>query len=152
MAHIERILQAAEKHPWALMPEKFGEIAAILAAKAESGQIPNQSEIDAADARARGESRNIGGTVAVLPMFGTISRRMGMLGAMSGGLSVESFSKAFQELVDDESDDVGAKVFAELVRLFQSRGPRPQSRQVGAGAPALDVVDLFGADQPDSRL
>ena len=103
MAHIERILQAAERHPWALMPEKFGEIATILAAKAESGQIPNQSEIDAADARARAESRNIGGTVAVLPMFGTMSRRMGMLGAMSGGLSVESFSKAFQELVDDES-------------------------------------------------
>lgn len=103
MARIDRILKAAENHPWALMPEKFGEIAEILAAKAESGQIPNQSEIDAADARARGESRNIGGTVAVLPMFGTMSRRMGMLGAMSGGLSVESFSKAFQELVDDES-------------------------------------------------
>jgi HK97 family phage major capsid protein len=104
MEHIDRILRASQEHPWALAPGKLAEIAAIIAAKAESGKIPTESEISAIDARIRGESKkSVGGTVAVLPMFGTMSRRMGMLGAMSGGLSVETFSKAFQELVDDES-------------------------------------------------
>lgn len=104
MARIDRILKAVEAEPWAILPKKLATLAEILAAKADAGQIPTASDIEAADARVRGESRReVGGTVAVLPMFGTMSRRMGMMGAMSGGLSVETFSKAFADLVDDES-------------------------------------------------
>ena len=135
MARIERILKAVEAEPWVLMPQKIATVAEILSAKADAGQIPTQSEIDAADARLRGESRNVGGTIAVLPMFGIMSRRMGMLGAMSGGLSVETFSKQFRELVDDDSvtaividvDSPGGSVYGieELSRqIFEARSKK----------------------------
>ncbi len=104
MARIDRILKAAEGTPWALAPGKMAILAEILAAKADAGQIPTASDISAIDARVRGNSKiATGGAVAVLPMFGTMSRRMGMLGAMSGGLSVETFSQQFAELVSDDS-------------------------------------------------
>ncbi len=135
MARIERILKAVEALPWVLMPQKAAVLGEILSAKADAGQIPTQSEIDAADARLRGESRNVGGTIAVLPMFGVMSRRMGMLGAMSGGLSVETFSKQFRELVDDDSvtaividvDSPGGSVYGieELSRqIFDARSKK----------------------------
>lgn len=136
MARIDRILKAVEADSWAIEPKKLAVLAEILAAKADSGQLPTQSDIDAAEARLRGESsRPMGGTVAVLPMYGTMSRRMGMLGAMSGGLSVETFSKAFAELVDDQSvsaivldvDSPGGSVFGveELSRqIFEARSSK----------------------------
>ena len=129
---IERILKAVEREPWMVAPSKLEAIGAVLVAKAESGQIASDSDIDAADARQRGRTVSAGGAVAVLPMFGTISRRMGMLGAMSGGMSIETFSRQFADLVNDEQiaaiiidvDSPGGSVYGveELSRqIFDAR-------------------------------
>ncbi len=102
MAKIDRILRAAEATPWAMQPQKLWVIAEILAARAAAGEFPTQAEAQEMEARQSGRVATAG-SVAVLPVFGTISRRMGMMEAMSGGVSVEGLSKNFAELVNDDS-------------------------------------------------
>lgn len=112
--NIDRILRAFEGTPWALQPEKLRQIAEVLAVKATTGQIPEASEIEAAEARQRRATVRAG-SIAVIPLFGTIAQRMTMLDAMSGGTSLEVFGEAFQEAAADE--DVSA-----IVVRFDSPG------------------------------
>lgn len=132
--HIQRILRAAERSPWAIQPEKLEVIAGVLAAKAQHGQIPTAAEIEAADRRTKRTSTS-GGSVAVLPVFGSISRRMGMLDAMSGGVSLERFGQLFDEAVADDSvssillviDSPGGSVYGvdEMARkIFNARSKK----------------------------
>ncbi len=102
MARIDRILRAFEAEPWAIQPKKLEQLAEVLCTKAEAGQIPEQPEIEAAAARQRSRGRTTGAT-AVLPLMGTISRRMNMMDAMSGGSSIELFQESFNEALADDS-------------------------------------------------
>jgi len=102
MAKIDRILRAVESTPWAIQPEKLEQIAQVLIARAEAGAFPDATEIEAMEARQSGKM-STQGAIQVMQLFGTISRRMGMLDAMSGGSSIETFSKAFDAAVADNS-------------------------------------------------
>ncbi len=119
---IQRILRAMESETWACFPEKLEQLAQILAAKAASGQIPDATEVAKVEAAQRQKSQQVsasGGAVAVIPLFGTISKRMGMLDAMSGGASLEAFAEEFHAAIDDPNvgsvllqvDSPGGSVF-----------------------------------------
>jgi HK97 family phage major capsid protein len=86
----ERILRAVEGEVWALHPPKLEQIAEILIAKAETGQIPTAAEAEAMEAKQRGAVRSQG-AVAVVPLIGTIARRLSALDVMSGGASLDAF-------------------------------------------------------------
>jgi len=133
MANIDRVLAAVQARPWAILDTKLEEIAQVLAARAESGSLPDQKEIEAVEARQAARMRiekrtqkASGSAVAVMPLIGTISRRMGMLDAMSGGASIETFSKQFDEAMADEAvgsiliqiDSPGGSVYG-VEELFQ---------------------------------
>ncbi len=135
MAKIDRILRAVESTRWAIMPEKLVVIGEVLSARAEAGAFPNAEEIQAVEARQHGKVVSGGGGIAVLPLYGTLARRMGMLEAMSGGTSVETFSQNFAELVSDDSisdivivvDSPGGSVYGidELAsQIFEARSKK----------------------------
>ena len=99
-AHIRR---AIAENAWAILPEKLAEIVALVGARAQGEEISAEvlAEFRAA-ARDRPKLR-ANGDIAILPVFGTISHRMGMMSEMSGGTSVEGLTRDFRALINDPS-------------------------------------------------
>ena len=95
------LLRAIHNTPWAILPEKLEAICEVVRRHAASALPPTQ--FAAAHPR-----RRASGSVAVLPLYGTISQRMGMMESMSGGTSAEAFGKYFRAAVADP--DVGSIV------------------------------------------
>lgn len=97
------ILSAIYETPWAILPDKLSLILAVVHDHADGQRLSDdeiQARIGAAPPRARGR---MAADVAVLPLVGTISHRMGMLAQSSGGTSVEAFTREFRALVADPS-------------------------------------------------
>lgn len=76
------------------------EVVALRAAGVHLSAEEIQDRIGAAASRPKLRSN---GDIAVLPLVGTISHRMGMLSQSSGGTSVEAFTREFRSLVNDPS-------------------------------------------------
>lgn len=98
-SHYQRITRAILDEPWAILPSKLEAIAEFIALKASGGSL-SDAEIKAIQAAAPTGDRRAG-VVAVLPVIGTLSRRMNMMSALSGGTSVEDLSRKFANLVED---------------------------------------------------
>jgi capsid assembly protease len=114
------IISAVMATPWAIRHEKLSAILAFLQFKADGGEVAKE-EIALIKEAARepvylamddttGEiqagapsssSRSQAGQVAVLPISGTISHRMGMMSEMSGGTSTERFTQWLRAAVND---------------------------------------------------
>lgn len=97
---IDRILGAASASLWMIEPEKAVEIANVLALRAASQPIewsgePNQASYTSQPVATKG------GNIHVLKLHGTIMPRADFMTQMSGGVSLESFGKAFQAAADD---------------------------------------------------
>lgn len=129
---IDRILRAFEATPWAIDPGKLSQIAAVLEAKANAGEIPTAGDIQAVERQQR-SSGSREGAVAVIPLHGTISPRMGMLEAMSGGASLDAFAAQFDEAMADDAvgtivldiDSPGGSVYGVeemAAKIFAARG------------------------------
>jgi signal peptide peptidase SppA len=105
-----RILAAFADQPWALQPEKLEAISAFLMFKARGGML-STDEVQAriSDRRAADTVAAPGG-VAVLPVHGVISQRMGMMQDISGGTSTDQLAAAFRAALAD--DTIKAIVFA----------------------------------------
>ncbi len=98
----ERIAKAVAETPWAITREKLDEIEAILTFHMEGHKF------SADELRARiGEPTRAApakrGAIAVIPLQGVISHRMGGMTEMSGGMSTERFSQMFREALADDS-------------------------------------------------
>lgn len=130
------VLSAFFNHPWAILPEKLAAISEILLLRA-SGQTLTDEEIAArTGGNKAGRKKSIRGAVAVLPIHGVISQRMGMIEDMSGGTSTDELAAEFDSLIDDPS--VGAVVLdiaspggsvygvSEMGdKIFAARGVKP---------------------------
>lgn len=94
--------------PWAVTPQMLHTIQAVLGERV-MGRIPSPEEIaarvEAAGGRGRapGPGGSISGAIAVMPIYGVIMQRMGMLEEISGGTSTEALSRQFRALVTDPS-------------------------------------------------
>jgi signal peptide peptidase SppA len=124
----EHVIRAAGRLPWAIMPEKAEEIAALLSLKAAGGSVPAEVRAQlAAEHRPRiaGEQGHSylmpdrpdielaegtgpaggsqGGNIAVIPVYGLISQRASMMSEMSGGggTSIQKLTQAFRQAVAD---------------------------------------------------
>jgi len=125
---IPRIWAELEKSCWAILPEKLEAIMAFLRLAAERESVP----MAAASAPAQRQVQH----VAVLPLFGTISHRAGLLTQFSGGTSTEVFIHAFRQVVADskvgavviEVDSPGGNVTGipeTAQEVLRSRGRKP---------------------------
>lgn len=139
MKHAAFIAQALST-PWALQREVLSAYAGVLSRKYGG---PKASEEDwdpdhkPASAAAPGRS-NIArtGSIAVVPLIGTVIQRAGMMEMCGGGTSVQRFSAAFREAMADETisqilieiDSPGGSVYgvAELFsEIYSARSQKP---------------------------
>ncbi|MSP50322.1 MAG: S49 family peptidase, partial [Alphaproteobacteria bacterium] len=144
------IVQAFATTPFACMPEKLQEIAQLLELKATGAVLPQaevaariggRREVGAAPValhQAAGGSSGTGrgATIAVIPIYGVIAQRMGMMSEISGGTSTQRVSADLRQAVADprvsrivlDIDSPGGGVYgiSELAdEIRKSRGPKP---------------------------
>ena len=101
MPQIERILQAAQKEPWAILPEKLEEISCFLARRA-NGPLPEEEVAAFKTAQAAPKpSRRTPGGVMVLPVRGTIMPRADWLMDFSGGTSLQALKQEVRKAAAD---------------------------------------------------
>ena len=114
--------------PWALQHEAYMVIVDIVDRRLRGDQLTDEEITDrvgarlahrepmlitAGDLEAAGRSRRGGaqtaGAVAVIPIYGVITNRAGLLGRMSGGTSVEDLTQQFRTALNDPA--VGSILF-----------------------------------------
>ena len=129
------VLDAFLETPWAIMPHKLVTLEEIVA-RHVTGEKLDAEEVQARIHGARRpENRQIG-SVAVLPLFGTIFPRANLMTDMSGATSAERFGAQFTELINDPNidaivldvDSPGGQVngIEEVSRkIFEARGTKP---------------------------
>lgn len=106
----ERILSYVASELWAIHPAKLSEIVSVLAFRA-TGEAFSAEDIQArigGGAAPAALGRAQGGTVAVVPVRGTIAHRMGGMMESSGGASTEAIAGMFRQAMADTS--VGAVI------------------------------------------
>lgn len=92
--------------PLAMLPAKRDEILAFWNLKLSGAPIDLTPFLQRDEELAQVDvmtPANSGAGVAVLPLYGIIAQRMGIMEAMSGGTSTDSFAQAMRELVADSS-------------------------------------------------
>lgn len=97
-----RLIAEATRTPWALLPEKLAVIQELLSDKAR-GVVYSDEEIQARISDRRAEkiaSRH--GSVAVLPIVGTILHRASGVEEASGAVSVQGLTRHLRGLVADD--------------------------------------------------
>lgn len=105
-----RILAAFAGQPWAMQPEKLEAVTAFLMFKARGGVLsPDEVQARITDRQAAETAKAPGG-LAVLPVHGVISQRMGMMQDISGGTSTDALSQSFDGALSD--DTIKAIIFA----------------------------------------
>jgi len=118
-----------------MMPEKLAVVMDLLHFYADGGKFSADEVRERIGAQTRQSSR-VQGAVAVLPLHGMISHRMGLMSETSGGTSVESFTKQFRGALADpqvgaivlDVDSPGGEVDGvdELsAEIFRARGQKP---------------------------
>jgi capsid assembly protease len=144
----ERVLRALRSEAWAILPEKLeqmlaaveflaggGKLTAEELAAVKAGAVP-VSDVHAALAAATTPEGRRGSAVAVLPLYGVLSQRVGPLADISGGTSLERFGSAFRSVLADpqvgsivlDIDSPGGSVFGvtELAaEIARARGQKP---------------------------
>lgn len=131
-----QIRRFVTEHPWAILPEKLAVIEEVLALRAQGIRFTAeeiQARIGAAAVR---PAARASGSVAVLPLFGVVTQRAGLMTQMSGGTSTEAFSAALRQALADDSvgsilievDSPGGNVAGvpELAdEIYRLRGQKP---------------------------
>lgn len=99
-----RIIQAALETPWAILPAKLAQIQVFLQRKARGEDIP-ADEVRAAvgDEQRAGAAVQRFGSVAVVPVLGTIAHRMEAFNSISspGGTSTNLLANRLRQAVAD---------------------------------------------------
>lgn len=103
----QRVVQYVLSTPWAMRPEALGALVEVIAHRAGGGVFTDEEiaeRVAAAEATWRYTARERAGsrgTVAVLPLYGSIFPRANMFTQFSGGTTLDSWSSAFAQLDAD---------------------------------------------------
>lgn len=102
ITNVHNVLSAATATPWAILPEKLKEIRAVLANRTDGVEL-TADEIQARMGARRSEAQGGGlvGSVAVLPLSGSIFPKANMMTEMSGATSLQSWLARFNAAVDN---------------------------------------------------
>ena len=151
---LERVIRTVRETPWAILPSMLTTICDLLALHAEGERLSDaeiRARLDAAAAangpRPLSQGGRQQGAVAVLPLYGVISQRVGLLTELSGGTSTQQFAALFHQALADPSigaivvdvDSPGGSAFGvpELADvLFRARG---------GGKPIVTVANSLAA-------
>lgn len=140
------LIQLVNEHPLAILPVKLQQIEAFLQYRIAGGPAPQYQA-------AAGSGYRVSGGVAVIPIFGVISKRIGMLEEMSGGASIDSVMAKFREAMADPSvtsivlqiDSPGGSVYGIQEAATEIAAARGQKRIVAhADAMAASAAYWLG--------
>jgi len=129
------VMKAFVETPWAILPYKLAILEEIVIRHVAGEKL----DPDEVQMRIHGAKRPVDrrmGSVAVLPLFGTIFPRANLMTQVSGATSAEMFGRQFGELVKDpevgaivlDVDSPGGQVggIEELSKqIYKSRGIKP---------------------------
>lgn len=93
----KNIIHGITSTSWAIMPEKMSEILSFLEAKINCDI--SAEDVEAAINRRASKFKNIRGDIAMIPLYGTIFQKAGLMSNFSGGTSTEAFGQAFDSAV-----------------------------------------------------
>ncbi len=152
----ELIVRAVLDRPWAILPEKLALIEAVLTVRANGGQV-SADEIAAATNGRRTATAQTVGTVAIIPVFGTIHQHAGVMSEYSGGASADGLSKALREAMADPAvgsivldvDSPGGGVFGVSELADEIRGLRGQKPMVAIADSLMASAAYWIASQAD---
>jgi signal peptide peptidase SppA len=130
------ILRAMNDSRWAIYGPKLEQILSVLSTRASGGLVDAETVRRLAEENRRDKAAAMVRSVAVLPIFGTISQRVSLLEEASGGVSTEDIGREFDTLMADDSvgavvlnvDSPGGSIYGvpELAeKIFQARGRKP---------------------------
>lgn len=130
--HISRQLMDI---PWAIVPVKLEAILEVVN-RYLAGEKLNAGQVQAQINGATKPAEKITGSIAVLPLFGTLVPRASLFTETSGATSAEQFGKRFDQLMEDPSvgaividvDSPGGQVqgIEELSKkIYDARGKKP---------------------------
>jgi signal peptide peptidase SppA len=139
MNRYPRVTAMVMNTPWAILPEKLAVILDVLRYHAEGGKLTTEEVRERVGAVTRPTEQAVRtgtGAIAVLPLYGIIAHRAGILTESSGGTSTERFAARFRELVADpgvgaivlDVDSPGGTVDGvdELsTEIYRARGSKP---------------------------
>ncbi len=147
---LSRLLSVCAREPWLIDPAKAEEIVAVLEMRLARG-TPFERQADVAPApisvAASAVTPGAPGSARVLSLQGTILPRANMMSAMSGGVSLAEFGRAFRQAAEDpgvsaivlDVDSPGGRVdmVQETARLIHA------SRR--EGRPIIAVANTLAA-------
>ena len=101
MANIDRIIEAFYAEPWAITADKLESIALVIDARSQGVEF-TRDDIRAAigDGPASKKTSVVDG-VAVVPVFGVISKRMNLMAEISGGTSADLLLRDLNAAIDN---------------------------------------------------
>lgn len=129
------VMKAFVEIPWAILPHKLAILEEIVI-RHVSGEKLDTEEIQMRIHGAKRPADKRMGSVAVLPLFGTIFPRANLMTQVSGATSAEMFGMQFDELMKDaevraivmDVDSPGGQVsgIEELSqKIYEARGNKP---------------------------
>lgn len=132
------VLQTFSRTPWAILPEKLEEMRALLRVKARGGEV-SADQIREITAARRADGVQMVGRIALLPVFGVIAQRVGMMGEASGGVGTEALGARLDALMNDREvksivmvfDSPGGSVYGVQELGDKIRGYRAAKKIVG---------------------
>jgi len=136
MFDIPRIAEAFYSTPWAILPSKLDAMAFVIEARQEGVEFSADDIRAAVGDRAAHKRPAQADSIAMIPVYGVISKRMDMFSDFSGGTSTDALVRSIQEAVDDPNisaivldvDSPGGSVNGpeELSQaIFAARGRKP---------------------------
>lgn len=131
------ILSAFAAEPWAMQPEKLETLTRFLAFKAAGGQFSGEELAARVSGKAGDEAPPAAENVAIIPVYGVLSQRMGMMAEMSGGTSYHALARGLHAAL--ASDDVSAVV----LDIDSPGGTVPGTQEL-----ATEMLKLRGGSKP----
>ena len=138
----KRLLSLLRSEPWAITHAKLAEIESVIELKLQDVAL-NADDVEARIGQATQSNSSKQGSIAVLPLHGVISHRVGGFNEWNGGISTERFAGYFRQALGDDSvksilidvDSPGGTIagVTELHKeIMSARGQKPVVAHVNA--------------------
>lgn len=136
----EHVARMAFDAPWAVLPSVHRRLLDIVSERLSGGKLDAaeiQARIEGVQAAPPGTSQQAnGGAIAVLPLYGLISQRAGLMTEYSGGTSAEAFASTLRALAADpgivaiviDVDSPGGGVYGvpeAAQAIYEARAAKP---------------------------
>jgi signal peptide peptidase SppA len=145
-----RVLAAINNEPWAILPEKLELLDGIVADRFLNGPLA-ADRLAVVEVEARGQDEGPiwstqplpnGQSLAVLPIHGVLSKRLGLFERISGGVSSDEIAAAARQLAaDDQVAAVALDIDSPGGQVAGTEGAATAIRELAKAKPTIAAVN-----------